>query len=281
MKRFSYLVLIVIAFASCTTSGDENKGEPVARVFGKYLYESDLTDIVENDLSASDSIALVKDFIDNWVFEQLMVHEAEERLSEEQMDVEKQIEDYRTSLLIFKLEQNHVKNSLDTVIARSVIEEYFNTYPSNFILNDAIVKAILIKLPKDAPSMWRVRNWFRSDKSEDLTKLEEYCFENKGSITSYDDFWYSFTDIQKLVPNLPYSTEWFLKNRKTAELSDSDYYYLLKIYNYYLSGSTAPIEYVENDIATIIQNKQKLELINNFEKEIYNNALNKGNFNIY
>lgn len=282
MKYLYLLISIpVLLFSSCTQTSNKEKDEPVARVYKNYLYESDLEDIIKADISEADSIALVKDYIDNWVFNQLMVHEAELLLNEEEKDVEKQIEDYRNSLLIFKLEQNHIRSNLDTNILKSVIEEYYNQYTSNFILNQHIVKLMLVKLPKNSPSMWRVRSWYHSDKPEDLTKLEQYCFENKGTIQSFDKDWYTFDDIQKLLPDLPYSSDWMLKNKTYFELRDDDSFYLVHIYDYHLAGSISPLEYVEKDIASILMNKQKLELIKKFESEIYNNALNRGNFNIY
>lgn len=276
-----FLTLAALVVSACNQGVKTGKEEPVARVYAKYLYKSDIEDITQKGYNEADSITLVKDYIDNWVFKQLMLHRAEEVLSEEDQDVKKQIEDYRTSLLIYKYEQKYIRDNIDTIVSNSEIETYYSEYSSNFILNQAIVKALLVKIPKEAPMTWRVRSWYRSEKSEDLTKLEQYCFENNGEIISFENQWYQFSVIEKLIPGLPYTTENFLKFRNSIELKDENTLYFLKIYDHHLAGETAPIEYVVKDIRSILINKQKLKLINDLESDIYNSALDRGNFNIY
>ncbi|MCG8697636.1 MAG: hypothetical protein MI922_06240 [Bacteroidales bacterium] len=280
---FTYVVLS-FAFTSCINKEGKVLSAPAARVFDNYLYIDDLKAVVPEGISKADSVALVKDHIDKWVLKQLLLHEAEINLTDLEKDVEKQIEDYRASLIIFKYEQNVISQKLDTVIKLEDIEEYYNQYSNgqNFQLKSNIVKSLLVKIPKDSPKLWNVRSWYKSDKSEDLTKLEQYCYDNNGDINFMDTQWIDFYEIKKLIPNIPYnSDEFFLRNKKSIELQDEDFRYFLRIYDYHLTNTVAPLDYVYNNIKSILLNKRKIQLINQLESEIYNNALDRRNFNIY
>lgn len=279
--NFLSLLIVIIVISGCT-SAIENKEElPVARVYDKYLYSSDLNGVVPMGISEIDSLALINDYVDKWVRKQLLLYKAEIYLSEDDKNVEKQIDDYKTSLLVFKYEQNLIQQKLDTVISIEEVENYFNENSSNFILNNNLVKALFIKVPRTAPQIWKLRRWYRSDEEEHIKELEAYCFNNAEKYDYFNDDWVEFQVIEEQLPRLYTSAEYLLKNRSTLELRDSTYYYFVRFYEYKLEGKVAPLEYVEHNIRSIILNKRKIQYIKKLEAEVYNDALNHGHFNIY
>ncbi len=255
--------------------------KPLVRVFDKYLYPSNLNDIIPANVSSSDSSILVNDYVDKWIRKQLLLRRAEMSLTDEEKDVDKQLENYRTSLLIFKYEQSLIKQKLDTIISMEEIEKYYSDNPANFLLNRNIVKAVYLKIPRDAPELWNLRRWYRSDTDDNLKKLEAYAFQYAEDYDYFNDDWIDFSEIEK---NLPVRIDWpqnFLKYRKYYEVKDSTYYYFLNMKDFRLLGSVAPLSYVIQDIRTIIMNKRKIQLVNRLESNIYNDALNRGYFTIY
>lgn len=277
-----FLILFVVGFNwACKNQRTNSEDLPVAVVQGKYLYTSDLENVVPKGITELDSLTLVKDYIEKWVKKQLLLYQAELNLSETEKDVDDKIEEYRSSLLIFRYEQNLIQEKLDTNISPSEIENYYTENPSNFQLNHNLVKALLIKVPKVAPDIWRVRRWYSSDNEENLQELEAYCYNNAEIYDYFDEKWVPFDLVAEQIPRLNNTAENILKNRKTFEISDSLYYYFVRIYDYRLSGDVAPLEYVDDNIKSILLNKRKIQYINNLESDIYNDALNRGNFNIY
>ena len=75
-----------------------------------------------------------KDFIEKWVRNQLLLNKAEINLTDEEKNVEQQIENYRSSLLIYAYEQSYLRQNLDTVVTDKEIEDYYKENQSNFIL---------------------------------------------------------------------------------------------------------------------------------------------------
>ena len=135
--------LLIIGLASCSIIEAEKTDQPVSRAFGKYLYRSDIKDIIPNGTSSQDSAIIARNYIDTWVRTQLMLNKAEESLSDEQKNVNKKIEEYRSSLLIYTYRQKLLLQKMDTVISNKEISDYYEKNIDNFILASEIVKGCI------------------------------------------------------------------------------------------------------------------------------------------
>jgi hypothetical protein len=280
MRRLIILIFILF-FTQCSHFKRKQGEEPVARVFDKYLYPRDIQDILPSNVSQSDSVIVTRDFIEKWIKQQLLLAKAEANLTDTEKNVDKQIENYRTSLLIYKYEQNLIKEKLDTFVDAKEIADYYNQNSSNFLLNANLVKAVFLQVPRTSPEIWRARRWYRSENEEDIKKLEDYCYQYASKYDYFNDKWIYFSEIEKVLPIKIENPESYLKYRKFIEIKDSTYYYFVNIRDYRLVGTVSPLETVRENIRNIIFNKRKIRLIKELESEIYNDALNRNNFTIY
>jgi len=275
------IVLGLCILGACQYFPKNNQGKIIARVHDKNLYANDLDYIVPRGLPPEDSAEIAGDFINKWVRKQLMLNLAEMSLTDEEKELEKQIDEYRASLLIFKYQQNYLTNRLDTAVADTQIVQYYTENTPNFILDNHIVKGVYLRIPRNAPETYKVRQWYRSENPEDWEKLITYCDENNAHIDDFRDQWLVFEKVMQVWPGNINNAEYFLKYRGYAESRDTTHYYFLNIVDYKLSSSYAPIDYVQEDIRNIIINKRKIQLIKKLEANVYNDALNHNNFNIY
>ncbi len=280
MRKLIILV-IVLFFTHCSKFNRKQGKEPVARAFDKYLYPSDLQDIIPSYISKSDSVIVARDFIEKWIKQQLLLNKAELNLTDEEKNVDKQIENYRTSLLIYKYEQSLIKQKLDTFVSAKEIGDYYSEYSSNFVLNANLVKALFMQVPRTSPDVWKARWWYKSENEEDIKKLEDYCYQYATKYDYFNDNWIYFSEIEKILPVKIDNPERYLKYRKYIEFKDSTYHYFVNIKDYRLVGTVSPLETVRENIRNIIFNKRKIQLIKELESEIYNDALNRNNFTIY
>lgn len=275
------LFAVILSFVTCSDFKRKSGEKPVARAFDKYLYPNDINDIMPANISASDSVLAARDYIEKWIKKQLLLNKAEINLTEEEQNVDKQIENYKTSLLIYKYEQSLIEQKLDTFISFQEIEEYYNENSSNFMLNDNLVKALFLQVPRTSPEIWKIRRWYRSANEEDIKKLENYCYQYATKYDFFDDSWVYFSEIGKSLPIKIDNAEQYLKYRKFIEIKDSTYYYFVNIKDRRLIGTVSPLEIVSKNIRNIILNKRKIRLIKELEANIYNDALNRNNFIIY
>ncbi len=124
---------------------------PVARVFDKFLYQEDVASIIPPDALPKDSVQLTEAFISTWVRQNLIMKKAEMNLPDEMKNVQKQLDDYRTSLIIYAYEKELVRQKLDTIITEEEIEHYYKQNIHEFELKDYIVKVLYVKLEKNSP----------------------------------------------------------------------------------------------------------------------------------
>ena len=280
MLRFACLILFFVML-SCKNEVRLTQEKPVARVLDKTLSAADMKGIFPEGVSAEDSIQIARNFIEKWVRKQLLLNKAELNLTEDEKDVKEQIENYRSSLLIYKYEQSLLKQKLDTTIRIEEIEAYYNQNTSNFLLNRDIVKSIYIKVPRSAPEIYKLRQWYRSDDPASINSLEAYCFQYAETYDFFNESWVDFSGLLEKIPVQIGNPGNFLHYRQTIEASDSVYYYFVRVYDYALKGDPSPFELVKNDIEKIILNKRKIRLLNELETSIYSDAQNRGQFTLY
>src|ERR1019366_10716666 len=124
IKRGVAFVLFCF-FLSCNIKGDKVPNRTaIARANDDYLYLDNIREIVPVGTSSKDSLELINKHIDNWLRETLVIQKAEDNLTDEQKNVEAQLQDYRNSLITYIYEKELVKQKLDTVITNEEIEKY-------------------------------------------------------------------------------------------------------------------------------------------------------------
>jgi hypothetical protein len=279
--RFRILFLVLVIIAGCKNTNEEIERIPLAKVHDKFLYDTDIQDLFTINSSKEDSITIAKNFIDEWVKKQLLLDKAELNLTEENIDIKKQVEDYRSSLLIFKYKQGLINQKLDTVVTDHEIEEYYNEYSANFVLNHNIVKVLFLMISKEAPEIDKVKRWYKSTDEENLSRLEDYCYQYATKFDDFNNEWIPFNNLLLELPTNIDDQERYLRFRKFIETEDSLFYYFVKINEYSLKSTIQPLEYAKSKIKSIILNKRKFTFIEELENKVYNDALNHNEFIIY
>ena len=128
MTRQFYIIAIFTVvlpiLSSCRAiSSFLTNDEIVAQVGMEKLYRSDIDEVVPKGLSPEDSVRLASRYINSWASEHVYLKVAQEQLSKSEMDVSKELEDYRRSLLKYRYEQLYVNERLDTTVTQDDIEE--------------------------------------------------------------------------------------------------------------------------------------------------------------
>ncbi len=278
-----HLIPLLAGLWLLTCNNNTQEQEPVAQVFDKVLTRQDLLDIVPENVTGNDSIQFVRNFINNWIKEQVIIHKAELNLKEEEKSFEKKLEEYRKSLLIYQYEKQLIEQKLDTNVSDAEIEQYYRDNPQNFELKENIIQGIYIKVRNEAPNIDQLKKWlFYQYSPENKQKIEEYITQFAEDFFMNDSTsWVLFSDVLKNIPIKPYNEEDFLKKNKHINVSDSTFTYLLKIENYQIKNTISPLSLEKNKIKHMIINKRKLLLIKNMETELYKNALKKNKIKIF
>jgi len=260
----------------------ENKTAVLARVERDYLFQSDLAGIVPAGLPYADSAALVKRYVNNWVKNKLMLAQAERNLTESQMDFEKQLDDYRSSLVIFRYESLLIDQELDTVVSDDEIRQYYQSHLYDFELKENILRAYFVVLDQENILTERLQEIFILPDSTAIDSL--IAFERAGEFFDFSidtSNWMSFVQFQQLIPVESYNQELFLQNNRIIQIEESGSSYLAKILDFKIKDDITPVEMERDNIRQIIINKRKTKLIKKVRDDIYNKALYNGDFEVY
>lgn len=283
-RSLACILPLILALTGCDLTGKfsaDAEREAVARVHDRYLYRDELAEIIQPGLPTKDSLQLASNYIQNWIRNELVLYKAESNLDDEKKNVDRKLEEYRNSLIRYIYEREFIRQNLDTTVSKSEIEKYYEDNKSNFELRDNIVKALYVKVRKNAPKVNQVRNWYKSDLAKDRKLLTDYCNQYASDFMQDDTTWHSFDELLKKMPSKIFDKESFLRNNTTMEAEDSTDYYFIKIREYKMRESQSPLSFVQDDIRVMIVNKKKLDLIREAEKAIYDEALKKNEFEIF
>lgn len=295
MKRSSakfigiFFSLMVASVASCDLikmkeeqPGDDESRKPVARVNDAYLYKDELVGIVPQGTPREDSASRMESYVNSWIRKQLLIQEGMRKIDINEAEVERKILDYRYSLIAYEYQSYYVRQHLDTLVTEQEIQDYYKKNIDNFILKQNIVRATFIKVPKNAPRTGRIKEMVLSNKEKDKADLKSYCLSFSSAYHISDSTWIPFDELVKNSPlaEIPNKVQ-FLKSNPFYETSDDNYLYFLKVDQYHISDNISPIDFVRSDIKNIILNKRKVELAEELEDDVYDNAIQNEAFEVY
>lgn len=274
--------IFLLCVYSCTNNDNDAKREAVAHVGDKYLYADQIPLYSGNGVTRGDSVSISRNYIDRWIRNELILSKAEENLSDEyQAEINRRLEETRANLMIYQYEQQMMLQKMDTTVSAEEIMDYYNTHLQNFTLQDNILKVLFLKLPVEAPNIDRTRTWFRSYNQEDIRNIESYAYQ---FAEKYDDFGENWISMKFLIRELPgdiQNESYFLRNNQYYEAGDSDFIYFVNFRDFRLKGSVAPLDYVRDDIRTLILNNRKIVFLQELENGIYNEGIRDNSFRVF
>ena len=273
MKKAALAILVLLAATSCKYLGFRSGDRVVAEVGGKKLYESEIKSLIPPGKSPQDSIMMLQQYINNWALKHLLLEKAENELSKTDKDVEQELEDYRTSLLMYRFEKMFIDQRLDTLITEQECRDYYEKNSPNFVLDNSVVKARFAKISNNSPNLEKLRRGYKASSIEDIDEFERLCY---SSADKYNNFGNEWTDIAMIAREVPYDVQTLereIRSSSAVEVKDSLYTYLVYFHEKILPDQIAPFEYYLPGIKQIILSKRKQELISTLEQNLIREAL--------
>tara|TARA_B100000963_G_scaffold97322_2_gene84041 strand:+ start:9109 stop:9948 length:840 start_codon:yes stop_codon:yes gene_type:complete len=268
--------VFIVSSLSCISDKDE---DIIASVNEKKLYLLDIKLNMPKYLE--DSSYFVEKFINDWTRKQVMLSEAEMNLNSNLEKYEKQIEDYRASLLIHAYQKELLNQNFDTIITSFEIEEYYRKYKKELVLSNNIFKGRFIKIEKNVPEIDKIKILIKSENLSEIEDLKEYCIQFASDFYLNSEEWIYFKALSQIFPNIVNDGQAFLKNNTVFTDEDDKYMYYLYVKDSQAKESISPLSIVKGKIRSTILNTKKVNYLKDIEDELYQKALSKNKIKIY
>lgn len=282
MRKLTALILAILCLNACNTiSSIIHDDDVVARVGQEKLYLSQVEKYVPEFVSAEDSLKLVRQYINSWATEILYQQVAQEQLSESEMDVTAELEDYRKSLLKFRYEQRYINERLDTLVTPEQKEEYYSTHQELFQLDRPILRVRFLDIAKNSQSREKIVKLMSSKEYEDNVQAAVLA---SGAALKYFDSTDRWTDAIVLAREFgtDYSDMLAAMRDNVIKIEPEDRSDVLIAYVAEIrKDGVAPMEYVGDRIRDYILSARKQELLNSLEQDLLDEALDRKTFVIY
>ena len=274
---------VLTLVTGCNILSNNKNGDTIlAKTSTAVLTLQQVDKIMPENLKDDDSVQFVQSYVDKWIHKQLMLEKAIANIDADGYEsIENMVNDYRTALLVYKYQQLYIEQNLDTLILDSQISEHYDKYGNNFLLDSCAVKAVFVQIPQSLPDGTQVRNLIRSNKPDDLVKLEEFCYKNARNFDVGTDWRYLGNAVRQMPQGSISNPMAIAKNGKCIEAHDSLYSYFFMVKDFLDVNEQAPLIFAKEKIREILLNHRKNDLIRNLEIKIYVDAVNKQRFTNY
>ncbi len=272
MKHLITLALSLLALTSCKYLDFRSGDDVVAQVGDRKLYKSDIRSIIPPGTPYSDSILMLRQYVNSWAIKYLIVNKAETELSKQDKDVDKELEDYRNSLLAYRYERRYIDNRLDTLVSDEECRDYYSKNSANISVNNSVVKARVVKISSLSPNLERIKSMYRANNLEDIDEFERIVYNSADRYNNFGNNWVDLAQVARELPMDLYSCERELDFRPYIETKDSLFKYFAYITDRITPDRTPPFEYYRPRIKEIIISKRKQDLINQLEKDLVKEA---------
>lgn len=283
MKKTSLLIGIAILtlLTGCDYFQKNTNEVVVAECYGKYLYESDLKGIVPEGASIMDSIQHVSTYIDSWIRKQTLVHQAESNLDMEELNLKKQLDDYRNSLVIYAYESQLISQKLDTVVSEDEIAQYYAQNKEDFQLRNTMVRVAYVILPENNEQKADFKKLMSAPDTLLLQDIDLLATQNAVKSHLDVDHWMRLDELTRIVPIEIFNAESFLKKSKFVSFDMNESTYMVRFVDYLLEESTSPLELVRTNIKDVILAQRKQEMIEKMRISVYDKARREHAFETY
>lgn len=274
-STFFFFIAICI-LSACRPAKILQEEEVLVQVHGYMLSRSEVEKMIPKNISSADSLLIAENFIQKWIKDVLTFEVAQRNLGKEESEIDRLVEDYRRSLLRQRYQEYMIRSRLTAEIREYEKMDYYTNNTAKFFLDKYLIKGLFLKIPSEAPGLQDVKKWYKSKDDKELESIEKYSIQNASVYDYFYDHWVDFDEILDKMPIYVSNKSHYLQTNRTVELNDSAFCYFLNIAEYLLPGNIAPYEYADAQIQELMINNRKMEFLRNFEEELYQDAIRKG-----
>ena len=278
------LALAVLASALCSCNAVSlliHDSEVVAKCGKNRLYASEVYPLIPEGAGEEESEAIIRQYATSWATRLLYADVAAAQLPKADLDIEREIEEYRAELLRFRYEKNYVEDRLDTLISEDQLEECYKSNASRFVLKSPILKVRYLSIDAQSPVRNSIQRKMMSSDYADLVEADSLA---RGAAQKYLDYSEQWVEASEIAAEFGVETEKMLAAYRDGKIQLSwprtGEMKIAFVYDIRRSGPS-PLEYCEPEVRELILSERRRELLSSLERDLLENARKTKNFVLY
>lgn len=287
IKEPHYIVyicaLLLLFITACSENVAETKTDDrlLATVYNKSLHISDMDGMFPVGTTAEDSSLTINAYVERWIREAVLLYEAERNVPQD-LNIDELVRDYRASLIKHNYEQVLVEQLLDSTITQQELTGFYEKNKEQYQLETPIVRCYFIKVPRDAPRVKELENWWQRSRNDAAAygKMVEYCNIYATAHVLEDTKW---TPVDEIAQQLPAGTITVnnVSAKKDFTQRDDDFIYFFKAFEVISRKQIAPLSYIEDQASKVILRQRKIKLLKEKKEEMYEREIRKNSIKVY
>ena len=277
MKR-SLFIFTALLLTSCSNISDNNSNDLIARAGENFLYQNQLPSFS----SEQDSILRYLNYIETWAKEKILYDLSLTNLSQSKKnDLDLLVEKYKVDLYINSYKDLIVNSRIDSIVTDQEIESFYKMNIDNFKLNENLLKYRYLRVPSDNINISRIRRYIQRLNESDREFLDSLNFQF-ADLKINDTMWFTEREVISSIKFINQKNKSnYMRINRLYEFEDNQYtnYFIVK--DLLKSGNIPPLSYLYDRIKSNIINQRKLNLIQNINKEILNDALKSSKYEVF
>ncbi len=277
MKQAGFVVSLFCFLVSCSDSD-----KVLATVGEAELTESDAYVIMKHRGLDYNNKEELRSFVNEWCNAEVYKQELQKKHPKEWKLVQQRANSFEGDLAQYYLEEIRVRKSLDTVVSDDELQAYYGAHQDEFLLNDYIVKALYLKIPKELDFKEEdvhINYLLKNDK--DLAEINSYAKLYAQDYYFNDSTWIYFDDLAKDIPLEKHNVDNIVLNRTKTYFSDNAHWYFLNVIDYKLKDEAPPLEFLKDRIRSIIVSQRLNDIRDKNEAKLLKELKKKHEINIH
>ena len=272
---------ILVLLAACAGVAPDNREDRIlARVHNKTLYLSELEGMIPEGTPLEDSVRIVESYVNRWAREALLLYEAERNLPND-LNIDKLVRDYRSSLIKANYEKVLVEQLPDSTITREELKTFYDQNKEQYALQSPIIRCYFIKTPLPVQEEANLNRWWaRPQEGDHYDQLVNWSNNFATAHSLEDSTWHQVDDIAVLMPPGMLTPENVATQREIIA-SDEAYQYYYRLMELKNRMELAPLSFIEDQARKTILHKRKIRLLEDKKEDLYAVGLRRNNINIY
>lgn len=273
VRHIILVLILALGITSCQQTLRDFTRDAVLEVEGVVLYQDEIDDFIPEGISASDSTYLVETFKKQWITRVLVYKMAYKNIGNS-AEIKQMADAYQKELTINYYQQQLIAENLNEVSEDSLMS-YYQKNKELFLLDEAVIKGIFIKLPSSSIEQEDLVNWLSNTTDENLENIMRYCTQHAVFYEFFLESWTPYGKIAHMLPESVDSNDPALTRGSIKQVKE-DYTYYLRITGKCNAGQPQPYEMIRPELQNILLNQEKIKFIQTFQQSLYDKAIANG-----